>query len=75
MNSENQEDIHRQDRSAQERSYLLSLSEEDRRRAFQEEDERWKTSEQVKDWLKLAFFVAITLAWNLIVYYLQPGLR
>ena len=77
MSSENDGDSmnKRPDRTSQERQYLLSLSEEDRRKAFEEEDRRWQRSEQIKDWLKLALMVAITLAWNLIVFFLEPGLK
>lgn len=73
-NAESQSPDH-PDRSTKEREYLLSVSQEERRQAFEEEDQRWSRSEQIKDWLKLALLVAITLAWNLLVYFFSPGLR
>lgn len=65
----------RHDAEEGERRYTISISEENRQRSFQIEDERWATGEQVKDWLKLALMIAIDLAWMLIVYLLEPGLR
>ncbi len=50
-------------------------NEKDRETSFRMEDERWRTSEQVKDWLKLLILVILTLAWHLTVYFLEPGLR
>ncbi len=50
-------------------------NEKDRETSFRMEDERWATREQVKDWIKLAIMVALTVAWGLFVYFLQPGLR
>ncbi len=47
----------------------------DREASFRMEDARWATSEQIKDWLKLAVMVAITLIWCAIVYLSEPGLR
>lgn len=65
----------RHDAEEGERQYTISISEENRLKSFQIEDERWATSEQVKDWLKLALMIAVDLAWMLIVYFLEPGLR
>lgn len=39
------------------------------------EEERWKTKDQIRDWLLLALMVAITIGWNLLIYFLEPGLR
>ncbi len=50
-------------------------NEQDRKASFEMEDARWRTSEQVKDWLKLLVLVILTLAWHLAVYFLEPGLR
>ncbi len=50
-------------------------NEKDRHTSFQMEDARWATPEQVKDWIKLAVMVALTIAWGLFVYFLEPGLR
>ncbi len=50
-------------------------NEQDREASFRMEDERWRTSEQVKDWLKLAGLVALTFIWCAIIYFSQPGLR
>lgn len=58
-----------------ERKYTMSISDEDRRKAFQMEDARWATSEQVKDWLKLGAMVLITVIWSLFIYFIEPGLR
>ncbi len=58
-----------------ERRYSLSITPEQRQRAFQIEDERWSRQNQIKDWLKLLVLVIITDVWCLIVYLLTPGLR
>ncbi len=47
----------------------------DRETSFRMEDKRWAPREQVKDWLKLALLVLLTLAWHLAVYFIEPGLR
>ncbi len=60
---------------ALERRYGLSISDEDRKKSFEIEDERWSTKNQVKDWLKLGGMVLLTAIWCLIVYFLEPGLR
>jgi len=64
-----------EEQQQRERQYTLSISEEARRRSFEIEDERWARDKQVKDWLKLGLMVAITLLWNLLVFFLQPGLK
>ncbi len=50
-------------------------NDKDREMSFKMEDERWRTSEQIKDWIKLGIMVALTFIWCLIVYFSQPGLR
>ncbi len=50
-------------------------NEKDREMSFKMEDERWATSEQIKDWLKLAAMVVATIIWGLLLYFLEPGLR
>ncbi len=50
-------------------------NEKDRLASFEMEDKRWSRNNQIKDWLKLALLVALTLAWHLTVYFLEPGLR
>ena len=57
------------------RQYTVSISEEDRRKSFEIEDERWQLKYQLRDWLILGVLVLITLVWTLFVYFLQPGLR
>ena len=57
------------------RSYTESISDEDRESSFEIEDPRWARSEQIKDWLKLGLMVIIYLAWTLLVYWREPGLR
>lgn len=39
------------------------------------EDERWETGQQIRDWLLLLLMMAVTVAWSLIVYFNEPGLR
>ncbi len=50
-------------------------NEKDRQASFEMDDARWRTSEQIKDWIKLAIMVALTIAWSLFIYFLAPGLR
>lgn len=57
------------------RQYTLSISEEDRQKSFSVEDERWERRYQVRDWLILVAMVLITLIWQFLVYFLEPGLR
>ena len=58
-----------------ERRYTLSITDEDRRRSFETEDKRWARDQQIRDWLKLALLIAISLAYHLVVFFLEPGLR
>jgi hypothetical protein len=58
-----------------ERTYSLSITPEQRQRAFEIEDARWSRDNQIKDWLKLLAIIIITDVWCLIVYFLTPGLR
>lgn len=57
------------------RQYTVSISEEDRKRSFEIEDERWKLKYQMRDWLILLLLVAITVGWNLLVYFNEAGIR
>lgn len=59
----------------QERQYTLSISEEDRQRSFELEDKRWARNKQIRDWLILIGLILIMWAWQLIVYFSEPGLR
>jgi hypothetical protein len=58
-----------------ERRYTLSISEEERERSFKMEDDRWAREKQLGDWLKLALLVVISLAYHLLIFFLEPGLR
>lgn len=57
------------------RRYTVSISDEDRSRSFELEDERWQVKNQVRDWLILAVLVLITVGWNLLVYFMEAGLK
>ncbi len=57
------------------RKYMLSLTPEERQKAFEIEDERWSYDDQMKDWMKLGAMVIGTFIWGLILYFLVPGLR
>ncbi len=50
-------------------------NQQDREASFKMEDERWATSEQIKDWIKLAILVIATIVWGAIIYLIEPGLR
>lgn len=39
------------------------------------EDERWSRRWQLRDWMILAVMIAVTIGWNLLVFFLEPGLR
>lgn len=39
------------------------------------EDERWERRWQLRDWMILAAMIAATVAWHLVVFFLEPGLR
>jgi hypothetical protein len=39
------------------------------------EDVRWSRRAVVRAWVILALMVAGTLAWTLLVYFVEPGLR
>ncbi|MGE5224296.1 MAG: hypothetical protein ACM3PY_17810 [Omnitrophica WOR_2 bacterium] len=58
-----------------ERRYGLSMTNEDRKKSFQIEDERWSRDNQIKDWLKLGLMMVIMIVWMATVYFLEPGLR
>ena len=58
-----------------ERQYTYSISEEDRQKSFDIEDERWTRGKQARDWMKLGLMILIYWAWCLIVFLLEPGLR
>ncbi|MDQ6905222.1 MAG: hypothetical protein M3176_00190 [Chloroflexota bacterium] len=68
-----------QDQSHDDRSRHRQMtharSEEHRRKSFAIEDARWAAKEQLKDWGVLALMMAISVAWSLFVYFLEPGLR
>ncbi len=57
------------------RQYTGSITEEDRIKSFEHEDARWTTRAQVGDWIKLLIMMAAYVAWCLIVYFLEPGIR
>lgn len=57
------------------RQYNVSISEEDRNRSFEIEDERWRIQNQLRDWMILGVMVLLTLGWNLFVYFMEAGLR
>ena len=59
----------------EERNYTYSISEEDRKKSFEIEDVRWTRANQLADWGKLGIMILIYIAWSLIVYILEPGLR
>ena len=59
----------------EQRQYTISISEADRQKSFQIEDERWSRSNQLRDWLILGVMVFVTLFWMILVYLLEPGLR
>lgn len=50
------------------------LTDRERRRSFEEEDRRWSTGHQVRDWLVLVGLMAISVAWMLALALLEPGL-
>lgn len=58
-----------------ERQYTYSISEEDRQKSFEIEDERWSKENQRRDWMKLGLMILINWAWCLLVFLLEPGLR
>lgn len=58
-----------------ERHYTLSISEDERQRSFDIEDERWERSRQIGDWLKLGLVVVIYLAVTYAIYLFEPGIR
>ena len=69
------DELERSGDQERERRYTLSISDEDRRRAFEIEDERWARDKQLRDWLKLLLLIVISLAYHLLIFFLEPGLR
>lgn len=53
----------------------FGYSEDERRASFAIEDERWATGEQVKDWAILLAMIVVSLAYHLVIFAFQPGLR
>lgn len=45
------------------------------RRQFDEEDVRWSTGAQWRDWLVLLGLLAVASGLFLLVFWLEPGLR
>lgn len=39
------------------------------------EDERWQARRQRRDWLLLGAMIAVVLAYHLVIFALEPGLR
>jgi len=52
-----------------------TLSDEEARRSFDEEDERWSAANQLRDWVWLLVALLLWAAWTLAIYSLEPGLR
>lgn len=59
----------------EERRYTLSITEDDRQRSFDIEDERWTVRHQVLDWLLLLGMMVIVAGYHLVIYFFEPGLR
>lgn len=57
-----------------ERKYMLSISNEDRQKSFAEEDQRWETNRQIRDWILLIAGILFWVAFQLSIYFLIPGL-
>jgi hypothetical protein len=53
----------------------LAYSKAEMERSFSMEDKRWEKGAQVKDWLILGGMIAVSLAYHLAIFALQPGLR
>lgn len=65
----------RSENKEQERQFTLSIGEEEREKSFEKEDERWARENQMRDWLKLAVLIVASLAYHLLIFFLEPGLR
>ena len=59
----------------QRRRYTLSISDEDRRRSFEHEDERWERHRQVRDWIVLGAAALFWVAFQLSFLFLVPGIK
>ncbi len=59
----------------QRRQYTLSITEEDRQRSFEHEDERWERHRQVRDWLLLGVAALFWVAFQLSFFFLVPGIK
>ncbi len=57
------------------RQYTLSITEEDRQRSFEHEDERWERHRQVRDWLLLGVAALFWVAFQLSFFFLVPGIK
>ena len=57
-----------------ERRYSISISDEKREKSFAEEDQRWETNRQVRDWIILIIAIVFWIAFQLSVYFLVPGI-
>jgi hypothetical protein len=43
--------------------------------SYEREDQRWSYANQARDWRNLFIIAVIEVAWMLIVYFLEPGIR
>lgn len=50
-------------------------TEDERRTSFASEDARWAPREQAKDWAILLAMILVSLAYHLVIFAFQPGLR
>lgn len=39
------------------------------------EDERWSSANQIRDWIILIVIGALYLAWMLVIFFLERGIR
>lgn len=69
------DDMFEEEGKEEQRQYTLSISEENRERSFEIEDERWSKQNQIRDWIVLGIAILFWLGTQLIVYFLEPGLK
>lgn len=43
--------------------------------SYQREDERWSRASQFRDWIILVVIAVLHLAWMLLVFLVEPGIR
>lgn len=65
----------RGDDPSRHRTPSFGHDERHRRRSFELEDARWTRAAQLRDWLRLGVMMLLFLAWTMVVYFFEPGLR